>query len=50
MKDIKRMVFSEEESSPNRKQPKSIDNIDFMLWKEELNKELIPFWKALEKI
>ena len=47
MKDIKRMVVSEEARAPNNKQPKLQDDIDFMLWKNELNKELVPFWKSL---
>jgi hypothetical protein len=50
MKDVKRTEDSEEAGSPNKKQLEAQEDIDFMLWKEELNKELVPFWRALEKI
>jgi len=50
MKDIKRMVVSEEARAPNNKQPELKDDIDFMRWKNELNKELVSFWESLEKI
>lgn len=50
MKDIKRMVVSEEVRSLNKKQPDLKEDIDFMLWKNELNKELVSFWESLEEI
>jgi len=50
MKDIKRMVVSEEARAPNNKQPRLQDDIDFMLWKNELNRELVPFWKSLKRL
>jgi len=50
MKDIKRMVVSEEVGSLNKKQPELKEDIDFMLWKNELNKELVPFWKSLKRL
>ena len=42
--------IDEEPVPPNKKQSERQEDIDFMLWKEELNKELILFWKALGKI
>ena len=50
MKDIKRMVVSEEVRAPNKRQAEPKEDIDFMLWKNELNKELIPFWKSLKRL
>jgi len=50
MKDIKRTVVSEEARAPNNKQPELKEDIDFVLWKNELNKELASFWESLEEI
>lgn len=47
MKKYRRMVNIKNKSSNNRKE--SEDDIDFMLWKIELNTELLSFWKSIAK-
>ena len=32
----------------NKVDDSPIDELDFMLWKQELNKELLLFWKSLK--
>ena len=48
MKKHKRMGNIKNDKSSNIKQ-KFEDDIDFMLWKMELNTELLSFWKSIVK-
>ena len=40
----------DKEDIPKQNQESSLDDIDFILWKIELNTELLSFWKSIEEI
>ena len=46
MEGSKRME-EEKNYSTNKKGNISKDNLDFLLWKTELNSELLSFWKSM---
>ena len=49
MKRSKRRDKDKEDTS-EQNQESSLDDIDFILWKIELNTELLSFWKSIEEI
>ena len=49
LRDVRRTLDIEQVKSKNHKQDAPEDDLDFMLWKTELNKELLSFWKSLQE-
>lgn len=49
MKRSKR-TDKDKEDTPGQNQESSLDDIDFLLWKIELNTELSSFWKSIDEI
>ena len=49
LRDVKKIIDVENPTSPDKNPVKHEENLDFIVWKEELNKELIPFWKSIVK-
>lgn len=47
MEGCKRMVDIENDRSKNKKKKPPEDDFDFMLWKSELNSELLSFWRSI---
>lgn len=49
MKNCKRLSFLKNGDSSNNLHKSHEDDLDFMLWKAELNSELLSFWKSLDE-
>ena len=48
-KNCRRLLFTKNDESLRNAHELSKENMDFMLWKAELNSELLSFWKSLDE-
>jgi len=47
MEDCKKGLDEEKDYSSNKKENSPKDDLDFNLWKSELNSDLLSFWKSM---
>ena len=49
MKNRRRLLFIRNDESSNNTHKPPKQDMDFMMWKAELNSELLSFWKTIEE-